>query len=369
MRPTRYLYPTLALALALSSESCSEQSVTAPPNANTTLSARTRSGLESVESALESPAWRSLDALAFGDVAARAAGSARHLLGQRAARSLLSATLAATSSVEDISQELARRVAAPSALVIPADARGTTYVFDPEQHRYVADPAREGAPENGVRYILYAIDPLTGEPKVSIEIGHADLADLGNDAPDQASLRLVAVSHGTTFVDYTVALAGVPEAGELAVNGTFFDGTRHLVFAIRAHSGHDEEGSSFALHFDLGVPEDGFTLANEAHAVATTADQTVRAEQAIHVESSTLLITSVRTPDGVDATVQANGARFAVIHGDGSTLVVVGSDGEALSTEERDALGRMLGLFDGVSRMLGHLLQPVAVLFALVPLV
>jgi len=352
----------------VSAASCSKQNLTAPVDAPAVLSSKTRSGLGTVESALASPAWRSLDALKFAEDPAQAAASVRPLLRDAAAQTGALAGTASTSGlVGEVSRELAGRVVGPFAFVIPPDVRGTTYVFDPEQHRYVADPAREGAPQDGVRYILYAVDPLTGEPRVSEEIGHADLTDQGDETPNAASLRLQAVLDGITFVDYTVALVGAPHAMELAVNGTFFDRSKHLRFAIRAHAEAAEERQSLGLQFQLEVPEDGFALANQARAVATPADSTVHAEQAVHIDAATFAISSVHGPDRVDATVGVNGVPFAEIHGRAGTLIVVGPNGEPLSAEERIALGRLLGLFDGVSRMLGHLLEPVGALFALVP--
>lgn len=368
MKPTHCLGSALLLALAVSAASCSKQKLTAPADAPAALSSKTRSGLGTVESALASPAWRSLDALKFAEDPARATASVRALLRDAAAQAGVLAGTATTSGVlADVSQELASRVAGPLAVVIPPDVRGTTYVFDLERHRYVADPTREGAPQDGVRYILYAVNPLTGEPRVSEEIGHADLTDEGDDTPNAASLRLQAVSDGITFVDYTVALAGAPHAMELTVNGTFFDRSKHLEFAIRAHAEATEVRQSLALQFQLAVPEDEFALANQARAVATRADSTVHAEQAVHIDATTFAISSVHGPDRVDATVGVNGVPFAVIHGRTGTLVVVSPAGDPLSDEERVALGRLMGLFDGVSRILGQLLGPVAALFALVP--
>ncbi len=368
MRPTPHRRSALLLALALSAASCSKHNLTAPAEAPAVLSSKTRSGLGTVESALASPAWRSLDALRFAQDPARAVAIVGPLLRDAAAQAGALAGTATTSGlVAVVSRELAGRAAEPFAVVIPPEVRGTTYVFDPEQHRYVPDPDRTGAPENGVRYVLYAVNPLTHEPVVSEEIGHADLTDEGDETPNAASLRLRAVSDGVTFVDYTVALAGAPDAMELAVNGTFFDRSKHLGFAIRAHAEAAEERQSLALQFQLAVPEDGFALANQARAVATPADSTVHTEQAVHIDATTFTISSVHGPDRVDATVGVNGVPFAEIHGRAGTLVVVGPDGEPLSDENRIALGRLLGLFDGVSRMLGHLLEPVGALFALVP--
>ncbi len=361
MRTIRRLHAAIAAVLVLTVVSCSSKPVTAPARSAAALTPATQAGLATVQAALESPRWQSLDALSRAEGPAPAAAATRTMLRE------LAATATTAGLVRNVSHGLLLRIAEPLAAVIPPGVRGRTYVFDADQRRYVPDSSRAGAPVNGVRYILYAVNPLTQEPVVSAEIGHADLTDEGGAAPNTVSLRLRAVSQDVTFVDYTVALAGAATTGDLAVHGTFFDGRKHLTFAIRAHAENGAESQTLALEFQLAVPEDQFALANRAHAVATPADSTVRAEQAVAIGDNTFSIASVHQAERLDATVGVNGAPFAVIHGDASTLSVLNPNGQPLSAEERVALGQLLGLFDGVSRLLGSLLAPIAALFALVP--
>jgi hypothetical protein len=360
------------LTIVLIAAGCSRDNPTAPApapstNSGVALTPETQSGLVTMQSALESPAWQSLDALRLtSSPASSAAGSVRPMLmGAAATQSVV--TAATSSLVRDVAERL-RQLAAtsPEAKVIPASVLGTTYVFDPLKHGYVADPSRTGAPANGVRYVLYAVNPsFTHEPVVSSEIGYADLTDEGNDTPNTATLRLVAVSDGVTFVDYRVSLAGENGSGELAVEGTFYDGTKHLAFVIHVLGEQTADGQILAVRFRLAVPEDNFALTNEARAVAK--DGTTRLNQAIAVGDHRFVIASVHSPDEVDATVTVDGAVFAVIHWDASKLTVVGPTGERLPLEDRVALWRLLGLFDHVSRLLYRLLMPVNALFALIP--
>lgn len=196
----RYLHIALVMLTAVTVASCSRENTTAPAPATDSgaaLSPATQSGLVSMQAALESPAWQSLDALRLvGSGQAPLAATVRPMLkGAAAAPSV--ATAATSSLVRDVAQALRQRAAAsPEANVIPPSVRGTTYVFDPEKHCYVPDPNRTGAPENGVRYALYAVNPFTHEPVVSEEIGYADLTDEGDDTPNTAALRLRAVSGG-----------------------------------------------------------------------------------------------------------------------------------------------------------------------------
>jgi hypothetical protein len=48
---------------------------------------------------------------------------------------------------------------------------GTTFVYDGEEGRYVGDPEATGAPANGVRFVLYAIDPAPRRPAEPLQPG------------------------------------------------------------------------------------------------------------------------------------------------------------------------------------------------------
>ena len=368
----RSLRIALVLLTVVAVTGCSKDHATSPAlteaPSTEALSPSTRTGLATVQQALESPAWKSLDALSLaGPGPAPLAGSVRSMIRDAAAPGVVtpSATAARSALIEDVTREWGQRLVSPAGTVIPPEVRGTTYVFDVELHRYVPDPSRTGAPENGVRYVLYAVNPLSGEPVVSEEIGYADLTDEGDEAPNTAALRLKAVSGGVTFVNYRVALAVESGAGTLAVDGTFFDGHKHLTFDIQVH-GEEEAGiGELTVRFHLAVPEDDFALANETQAVAK--DDLVTLDQVIVIGDWAFAIDSVHRPDRVEATVAVNGVPFARIAGDASTLTVLGADGKPLSAEHRVALGQIFGLYDCVWALLAHLLAPVGGLFALVP--
>ena len=61
--------------------------------------------------------------------------------------------------------------------IIPDAVTGTTFEWNADSAGYVAT-AREGAPANGIRFIVYAIDPLTGDPVLPlVETGYVDIMD------------------------------------------------------------------------------------------------------------------------------------------------------------------------------------------------
>ena len=361
-------YTVLALAaLLVAGAGCSKKS-TAPRVASDPLAPGTRAGIASIHAALSSPTWSRLDGLSFAPAPAPSAAAVRALL--RAAQPVaLQSQQASGALVRDVAAGLATRLAAPNAVVIPPDVRGTTWVFDPGQHKYVQDPDRSGAPDNGVRYILYAMNPLTHEPVVNQEIGYADLTDEGTDAPNSAALRLRAVSGDVVFVDYSVSLAGAANAGQVGVHGTFFDNAKHLDFDIQVHAESAGSQGSLDLHALLAVPEDDCQLSTDAHAAADAAAGTSGLAQEVTIGDHTFAIAAAASSDEANASVAVDGSAFARIHATSSVLVVVGADGKPLSAGQRQALGQIFGLFDQLCIVITRLLQPVGVLFALVPTV
>jgi hypothetical protein len=90
--------------------------------------------------------------------------------------------------------------------LFPDTLKGKTFEWNFSTNQYAAT-ARAGAPANGVRFILYAIDPLTGYPaNPATEVGYIDLMD---ESAAQPKLHVVVAGVGGTpvYVDYTVTLA------------------------------------------------------------------------------------------------------------------------------------------------------------------
>ncbi len=366
---TRRSIHVLALgALLIASGACSKQSLTSPVLSSDALSPRTRAGISSVHAALASGAWQGLDALAAAPGPAQSVAAVRAILEASASGAgAAGASSLSASLVRDVTAGLTSRSSLPNAAIIPPDQRGTTWVFDASQQRYVVDPARTGAPENGVRYILYAVNPLDHTVLPDVEIGYADLTDEGDSTANAGSLRLRAVSHDVVFVDYQVGLVGSADAAAVGVHGTFFDGTRHLTFELQAQGGHTPAAESQEVHARLAVPEDAFELTSAARATADLEHGTQHVEQAIDIDGHAFAIVADHAGDAVRATVAVNGAPFAQVNVSGSVTVILGADGQLLPAAQREALGQLFGLFDQVSAALSRLLEPVGVLFGLVP--
>lgn len=359
-------YHLLALAaLLMGGAGCSRKQTTAPL-ASDPLAPATQAGIASISAALQSPAWSKLDGLSFAPAPAASATAMRAML--RAAQpGIAQAQQVSGALVRDIVNGVSSRLATPNAVVIPPDVRGTTWVFDPAQHKYVVDPSRTGAPDNGVRYILYAMNPLSHEPVVTSEIGYADLTDEGDATPNTASLRLRAVSDSVVFVDYAATIARTDTTGEIHATGVFFDNAKHLNFDIEVQAGASPGAAGVDLHATLQVPEDNAQLETAIHVTADPATGRLAMTQNVEVCGHTFTIETSGSNDEAHATIVVDGTPFAQVHQTANVIVVVGADGRPLPPDQRQALARIFTLFADVSAAVGRLLQPVGVLFALVP--
>ena len=93
-----------------------------------------------------------------------------------------------------------------AAVILPSELLGTTFTWDTGTRDYIA-AARTDAPADGVRFVLYALEPDVDFPAEPLsEIGYLDLHDLSTASADVA--RLVLVTDGVTRFDYRVTATG-----------------------------------------------------------------------------------------------------------------------------------------------------------------
>jgi hypothetical protein len=118
---------------------------------------------------------------------------------------------------------------AVSPLYIPSAIRGRTLVWDPvEGYVPVSDPT---APVDGVRVVLYAMNPYDGYPSDPLsEIGVLDILDEDHSGGEQVRIYAVRTSGPDRVIaDYFVEMAasGTAAQGELLLNaeGRFGDAT------------------------------------------------------------------------------------------------------------------------------------------------
>ena len=98
---------------------------------------------------------------------------------------------------------------ASTAALFPPEVVGKTFEWNDTTDMYVAT-ARTGAPSTGVRFILYAVDPLTNMPvEPVVEVGYVDLDDESTASVAKLHVTVAGVGGTPVYVDYTVSLGNV----------------------------------------------------------------------------------------------------------------------------------------------------------------
>ncbi len=241
---------------------------------------------------------------------------------------------------------------------------GTTYVFDPAKRTYVPDPARRGAPANGVRFVLYEAAGSPGEPVPGREIGHADLTDELAAHPTTIGLRLEVVSGGITHLRYSLELSGSLAGATLAVAGFLTDGTERLNFTVGLRQPLLGRGGPMAMDATVALPAQSFEVTVRLVGAAGEPDEDHRVEIAVRSHQDRIAVDLERGAGRLDATFTVNGRLLARATGDPTRPVIRGENGRELTADELRALAGIIGLVDGIFRMIAGLVEPVAGLLA-----
>jgi hypothetical protein len=241
---------------------------------------------------------------------------------------------------------------------IPSEVLGTTFVWDLETQAYVASD-ESGAPSNGVRFLLYAVNPVTLEPADPLnELGYVDVTDVGAGAT--VGVRVVVVSEGVTYLDYTVTGTGTEESGTVAVEGFASNGTEHVNYTLQNTVAQSPNGMVLTLDFQLSVPSRGFSVNYTAtFANLSPEDIAVTIDFRASGRNGDVRFSGTYDSDGGTFSVQVNGELFATITIGTGEPVITGANGTELTASETAALRSVLLFYDGSLSVFGALLEPV----------
>jgi hypothetical protein len=304
--------------------------------------AGTSADVAAIDQSFEAPAMEAY-ASASGQISALVGGAAA-----AAVRAVPSAAIASDGQTGALryAASLARQYQ-PSGLrpsfstaAIPAEYLGTTFVYDVATDGYVASDL-SGAPSGGVRFLLYAVNPVTGFPiEPLVEIGHADIT--ATETTTSSTVEVIVVSGGVTYLDYTVSAAGGVSSATISISGYATNGDDRVNFDLQnTLSGSDAAGLGIALDYLLVVPtRGGFQLEIEAATTGIFTETTVTTLDLLaRGDHGTVTIEGSTTNDAGSYDVEVNGDLFATITVTGDAApVILGADGQPLSEAERVAL-------------------------------
>lgn len=348
---------SLALLAAGLAACDSAPSTSADAAAPTVDAARLNAGLAAVSRAQATPVWQSFRALSPAIGASTGSAAARIITDARwtadVTPSVAQAAARARSRLAAVAETATELAPDSKAIaVLPPHLLGATFVWDETAQQYVRDPVRTDAPVNGVRHVIYPVNPFTGRPASAEELGYVDFTDEGAELLDGLAVRLRVVAVGITYLDYAFSLTGAPAVRLVRVQGFLSSGNDRVEFRI---DGGMHAGGAAAFGYRLEVPAHSFL----AEATIQAHDQRSRVEERITAGPDGITFIATHEGDGVEAVVAVNGIPFATIRGLAVLPEIRRADGAPLSSEEASALRGILELTGRTLGLFGDLLGPV----------
>jgi hypothetical protein len=231
--------------------------------------------------------------------------------------------------------------AAPAAL-FPPSVVGITFVYNTQTSEYEADTTRIGAPAAGVRFILYAVDPILFRVVTPLqEIGYVDLDD--ESSPTANRVRITAVVGSVTALNY-VATGSLGNGGaNFSADGFISDGDNQVDFEL-----------------DVGISASDITLdylialAGHNQSIRLVATGDLETDPSITVtitDGADSVVFTASTANGtIEGSISFNGEPVVLISGDEDDATFTRADGTPLTNAELaalESLGDIIGeLFD-----------------------
>jgi hypothetical protein len=321
----------------------------------------TTADVQAVNSAFASPAFTDFstlsvlfDAALGGAPLVSTSASAIELRGAGTGKALQAA---AVRSAERLARLMPLRTApglSASSAAIPAEFLGKTFVYSGGSYSV---SALTGAPATGVRFLLYAVDPVTLLPAEPLnQTGYVDLMDMSSGTTSAA--RVIVVSGGTTYVDYRVNVSPTLTGVRVTVLGFISDGTNQATFNLRSVL---TSASGLTLTYSIDVPDRGLSVDLSLNATGTTPETSnIGVTLDLRGENGWVRLTGSFTATGGILNVAINGTPFATITSvDGSEPVITGVGGQPLAPEELETLQLIFEFTSGAFVAFDQLLAPV----------
>jgi len=242
--------------------------------------------------------------------------------------------------------------------IISSLRRGKTFVYDAALARYVIDHEREGAPETGVRFILY--EPGSdGRPNPGSEIGYADLIDEGDSSAQEIALRLVVVEGTATILDYRTTVDILASGGEVTVNG-YLQGERdRLDFDIQVRGAADGDGSTVDISFEIGIAGRDFSITGAVRGFDGASGEGGEVSLTVRHGTDSFSVAVEGGNSLIDGVVHLNGELFATVEGDPASPTIKGASGAELTWTEALVLHQIIDSTEDVFDLFEDLLDPV----------
>jgi hypothetical protein len=245
-----------------------------------------------------------------------------------------------------------------SVAAIPSELAGVTFVWADSE--YVASDL-SGAPANGVRFLLYAVDPVLLRPvEPLVETGYVDVIDLSTAT--QLDVRVRVVQGAITYLDYDVVSSATSSSGIVTISGFAFNGSVRANFTLKNTVSQTAGGGIvLSLDYDLDVPARNLSIDWTAtFANISDTEVAVTLDLAISGPNGDVRLVGTTGADGGTFTVKVNGDTFATITISVGGMSITGAGQEPLTPDEEEALQAVLDSYEASLDAFSHLLMPVS---------
>lgn len=311
----------------------------------------TIAAVAALDSAFHSNALASFGALsgALGSTAATAALSrAGTIVRATLPRPTTPGVAAEAAAVRQLSGLRALNLSptSPQGPVINDTLYGSVFTYDTSWQAYVRS-APTGGPTNGIRFILYAVNPLTGALAIPLTpVGQTDLLDESVGAT--AKLHIIVTGNGGTpsYLDYTAALTFSQTTLVATLNGTLTNalaGGANKTLSFSVNANFTITTITVAGTYTLNNPAVTITLNASDKQVVTTDSVTLSfgfTRQGEAITFSGQLVTTGDVVDTVDAAIHVNGQPYASVRGNNLAVTFYDANGVEIvdTTQKHDIL-------------------------------
>ncbi|MFQ5888941.1 MAG: hypothetical protein ACE5JR_02690 [Gemmatimonadota bacterium] len=254
-----------------------------------------------------------------------------------------------------------------SAPIFPSNLLGKTFVWSAAEDSYVIDETLTGAPANGVRFLLYAINPITRRPAVPlVVVGRADLMD--ESSAESTRLAVQAVVGEQTLIDYFVEASFTQTQQTVSVNldalGFISDGSVRLDFDLSESVGLSDAAQTFTISLlhslEVAAEDVAVTLSvNGEFDLVTEVPVSLAFTLTVREGPNTLVFTGEATDVAIDGSLAYNGEVVVLASGDPDNPTFTRADGSELSAADAQALRDIFNTVGEVFDFAEEILDPL----------
>src|SRR6266446_5313705 len=249
--------------------------------------------------------------------------------------------------------------------IFPDTLLGAVFSWDPSLHSYYRS-STTGGPSNGIRFLLHAIDELTGEPATPLtQVGYADLLDESSGGTARLEIQVKNTDGSITYLDYTFSGSGTSSSFTASVTGMITNGlsggaNKTLTFSvtITGSSSSVTLTSSYTLNNPAVTVQETVTITDDGTTTTLTLSFTFSGPGETITLSGTVAASDATGDGTVNLTFRINGATFATITGSTTNPTIARPGGRQLTGDELSALVRLFQAAADVGEKVAAIFQP-----------